>query len=134
MPDKTFHCSVITPEASVLETDASFAALPAHDGEIGILHDRAPLLCKLGLGELRLDTADGKRAYFIDGGFAQVVRNSVIVLTSEAIARADLSADQAQKDLDRADALPATSPREKEKRDHDRARAKTILRLVVRKT
>ena len=130
MADNTFQCSVITPEASVLETDATFAALPAHDGEIGVLRDRAPLLCKLGLGELRLDTADGKRAYFIDGGFAQVVRNNVIVLTSEAVERKDLSADEARKALEDADALPHADALDKEKRDHARARAKAMLRLA----
>lgn len=42
----TFHCSVVTPERAVLECEASFAAFPAHDGEIGIMPQRAPLLCR----------------------------------------------------------------------------------------
>jgi F0F1-type ATP synthase epsilon subunit len=55
---KTFRCSVVTPERVVLEAEARFAALPAHDGEIGILRDRAPLLVKLDVGRLRIETAD----------------------------------------------------------------------------
>ncbi len=35
----TFHCSVITPERAVLETEATFVAFPAHDGEVGILRE-----------------------------------------------------------------------------------------------
>src|SRR5258707_1528490 len=67
----TFHLSVITPERAVLETDATFAALPAHDGELGILKNRAPMLYRLGAGLLRADTVDGKCAMFVAGGFAQ---------------------------------------------------------------
>ena len=48
MATNTFHCSVITPERAVLETEATFVAFPAWDGEVGILHDRAPLLFKMG--------------------------------------------------------------------------------------
>ena len=62
-----FQCSVITPEAVVLETRASSASFPAHDGEFGILRDRAPLVCKLGIGVMRLDTPDGPQRVFLDG-------------------------------------------------------------------
>ena len=61
-----FHCSVVTPERAVLECEAKFVALPAWDGEVGILRGRAPLLCKLGIGRLRIETADGKRTLFVD--------------------------------------------------------------------
>ena len=36
-----------------LETTAEFVALPLYDGEIGILPGRAPLIGRLGYGELR---------------------------------------------------------------------------------
>jgi F-type H+-transporting ATPase subunit epsilon len=54
----TFHCSVITPERKVLECDATFVAFPAYDGEMGVLPRRAPLVCKLGIGPLRIETLD----------------------------------------------------------------------------
>jgi len=77
----TFHCSVITPERAVLETDATFVALPAHDGELGVLRNRAPMLYKLGTGELRVETPEGKHLLFVDGGFAQMVDNRLALLT-----------------------------------------------------
>ena len=86
----TFEGSVITPERKVLECQARFAAFPAHDGEMGILSHRAPLVCKLGIGILRVeatgsDVSDGQQAeprpgrhvLFVDGGFAQVVENTL---------------------------------------------------------
>jgi F-type H+-transporting ATPase subunit epsilon len=58
------------------------------DGELGVLHSRAPLIGRLGFGELRLQTGNSTQRYYVDGGFAQVRENVVTVLTSKAI-RAD---------------------------------------------
>nr|MDP9122840.1 F0F1 ATP synthase subunit epsilon [Acidobacteriota bacterium] len=80
----TFHLSVITPERAVLETDATFVAFPAHDGEVGILKDRAPLLFRLGAGVMRVEAPEGKRALFVAGGFAQMVDNRLTILTEQA--------------------------------------------------
>ena len=80
----TFHCSVITPERALLEADATFVAFPAHDGEVGILKNHAPLLYKLGVGVLRVETPEAKHAFFVDGGFAQMVENRLTLLTQYA--------------------------------------------------
>src|SRR5262245_46694532 len=80
----TFHCSVITPERAVLETDATFVAFPAWDGEVGILRNRAPLLYKMGIGELRVEAPEGNHVLFVAGGFAQMVENRLTLLTEQA--------------------------------------------------
>ena len=36
-----FHVVIVTPEQQVLDESVSQAILPAHDGEIGVLTDRA---------------------------------------------------------------------------------------------
>ena len=82
--EKTFTCSVLTPEKAILKTEASFASIPAYDGEIGIMHDRAPLLCRLGIGVVRLDTPEGPKKLFVDAGFAEVDNNNVTLLTEQA--------------------------------------------------
>ncbi len=83
--EKLLHCSVITPERKVLEAEATSVVIPAHDGEIGILFNRAPLLCELGRGSLRLDSpGEGVKRLRIEGGFAQVLVNEVTVLTEKA--------------------------------------------------
>ena len=48
----SYHLSVVTPEREVLAADVRFVALPAYDGEMGILARRAPLLTQLGHGLL----------------------------------------------------------------------------------
>ncbi len=82
---KDIKCSVITPEAQVVDTTATSVVIPAHDGLIGILFNRAPLLCQLGEGTLRIDGSDGiQRRFNVQGGFAQVLNNEVTVLTEKA--------------------------------------------------
>jgi F-type H+-transporting ATPase subunit epsilon len=100
-------CSVITPERKFLETTANSVVFPAHDGMIGILKDRAPLLCQLGSGPLRVEgTGGGAQELFIDGGFAQVLDNQVTILTERAIPAAELSREKAELALAAAEKMP----------------------------
>ena len=72
--------SVISPEASLYEGDATSVVVPAFDGEVGILTGHAPMMTLLGKGELRIDGASGKK-FTIEGGFLQVLGNHVRVVT-----------------------------------------------------
>ncbi len=104
----TFHCSVITPERAVLEADATFVAFPAHDGEVGILKNHAPLLYKLGVGLLRVKTPEGEQAFFVDGGFAQMVENRLTLLTEQARPAAEVDRAVVDRAREEARALPST--------------------------
>jgi len=62
---KQFRCQLITPDRAVLDVEATSVVLPAHDGQLGILQNRAPLVCKLGIGICRITTAAGTQSYFL---------------------------------------------------------------------
>ncbi len=124
-------CSVITPEEQVLEARATSVVIPAHDGQIGILENRAPLLCELGTGVLRIDTtSEGPKEFFVDGGFAQVLDNNVMVLTERAVAAEDLDRVAARQALAEAEQMPLTDLACVAARNKAIARAKTQLRLA----
>jgi F-type H+-transporting ATPase subunit epsilon len=89
--DKILKFVVVTPEQQVVEEIADSIVIPAHDGELGILPDRAPLMCELGIGQMRYRTGGQTRRLFIDGGFAQVYADNVTVLTEHAAAASDIS-------------------------------------------
>jgi F-type H+-transporting ATPase subunit epsilon len=93
------NCIVVTPEATALRTKARFVAVPLTDGEKGIGLGHAPLIGRLGAGELRLRTDDGTLRYFIDGGFVQVVNNEVSITTSRAIPATELASAVIQEQL-----------------------------------
>jgi F-type H+-transporting ATPase subunit epsilon len=80
-----FACVVVTPEQQVLNESLTQAIIPAADGLLGILTDRAPVLAKLKKGPLRLDLASGQTKLFqIDGGVAQMKDNKLTILTQTA--------------------------------------------------
>ena len=106
MASDTFHCSIVTPERAVLETDkASFVSIPAHDGEIGFLAGRAPLLCQLGIGVLRVEMGDEVEVFYVDQGFAQMAENNLTILTEQARRPSELERDQIQESLEKAQAM-----------------------------
>jgi F-type H+-transporting ATPase subunit epsilon len=131
----SFQATVVTPEQQVADETVTQAILPAHDGQIGILTGRAPLLIKLGAGPLRLDVAGGQsRTYFVDGGIAQMKDNKLTVLTDEATPANEIDAETAKAEYAEANARIATD--EKTKKDRDRAmrraRAKETLAAQTR--
>lgn len=126
----TFHCSVITPERAVLETDATFVAFPAHDGEVGILKDRAPLLYKMGIGVLRVETPEGNHTFFVDGGFAQMVENRLTLLTEQAKSVNEIDRAAAERALDEARNLPAKGETEIAARQRAVQRARVQIQLA----
>jgi F-type H+-transporting ATPase subunit epsilon len=83
MPD-TITCSLITPEQEVFEKEATYINLPAHDGQMGFMANRAPLLVKLGSGLLTVTGSGGDTKVQISGGFAQMKGNKLAILTDQA--------------------------------------------------
>ena len=77
------NVSVISPEAILYEGTTDSVVAPAHDGEVGILTGHAPMMALLGKGVLRLGGTSGQR-FNVDGGFLQVVDNTVRVVTEKA--------------------------------------------------
>ncbi len=98
----TFQCTVVTPERATLDCEASFVALPAWDGEIGILRHRAPLLCRLGIGLLRIESPQGNHRLLVDGGFAEMANNRLTILTSSAKRAEDLDPAEIEAGLETA--------------------------------
>src|SRR5438270_3947552 len=81
----TLQCVIVTPERAVLDQSVAFVALPMYDGDLGELPGRAPLIGRLGYGELRIRHGEQTQRFFADGGFVQVRANVVTVLTPRAV-------------------------------------------------
>jgi len=120
-------CIVVTPEETALETKADFIALPLFDGEIGLAANHAPMIGRLGFGEMRVKLHDKVTRYYLDGGFVQVSGNIVSVLTNRAIPAAQIDAQAAQLQLVQARGLPILTPEQEEIRDRELAQARGQL-------
>ncbi len=111
MADKTFTCKLITPEARVLDAAATYASVPMHDGQFGVMHQTSAVVGKLGPGELRVDMPGGQsRSWFIEGGFMQNVGDSLTVLASGATPVGELDAAEARAELAEANARKPAEP------------------------
>src|SRR4051794_595253 len=91
------QCVVVSPERALFDEPADFVALPMYDGELGVLPGRAPLIGRLGYGELRIRRGEMTKRFFVDGGFVQVVANTVTVLTSKAVPAEEIRPEKVQE-------------------------------------
>ncbi len=131
MAGKTFRCRLITPEARLLDEDVTYVNMPLHDGLAGVLPGKSPILAKLGLGELRVTSAEGgKRAYMLEEGFVQMVGGTLTLLARHATPVEKLSEEEARAELAEATARTSAAGREMGAITRDRERARLKMRLA----
>ena len=137
MPDpvaeKILRCVIVTPEKAVLDEKVDYVGLPMYDGDLGVLPGRAPLIGRLGYGELRLRRGESIQRFFVDGGFAQVNANTVTVLTDRAFKPAEIDVEAAQQVLNESVQILQT-PEEQEARHNAAERARAQLRMVEQRS
>lgn len=87
----TIRCKLITPEAALIDEEVNYASVPAWDGLVGLISGGAPLVAKLGMGQLRLDFPDsgsakgGSRWYYVQEGFMKFADNELTILANAAV-------------------------------------------------
>ena len=122
-------CTVVTPEKTEMKVDADSVVVPLFDGQLGILHGRAPMVGRLGFGLMKIKASGKESTYFVDGGFVQVTREGVYILTDRLLDPTKIDKDKAQSDFVKAMALPSNTPAlaQIKERAVDQARAKVRL-------
>jgi len=99
---------LVTPEKTLIDRSVRSLRFPLFDGQIGVLPGRAPLIGRLGTGELKIDGAADSERLFIDGGFVQIKGSVVTVLTNRALLISEIDAAKAEQELKAAmDLKPA---------------------------
>lgn len=127
---KQLQCVVVTPEKAVIDEPAEFVALPMYDGQLGVLPGRAPLIGRLGAGELRLQQHGTAQRLFIDGGFAQIRSDVVTVLTPRALPAEAIDPQAARQELTAAQAVVPKSAEEQDVRQKAEDRARAMIRVA----
>jgi len=128
-------CIIVTPEKTVLSQDATFVVLPLFDGECGILPGHAPLIARLGAGELRITGTNSQLTqYYVEGGFVEVFGDTVALLTMCALPAADLNLEASEQELEKElancdDSLVFSGIRQ-EKLNNNRARIRVARKMA----
>ena len=76
-----FHLKVVTPRRLLVEADVEAVFLPTLEGEIGVLPGHRPLFVGIGRGKLTYRSAGDEESFAVDGGYAQVQPERVVVMT-----------------------------------------------------
>ncbi len=107
----TFQVDVVTPESIVWSGEATFLLTRTSDGDIGILANHEPTMAALGTGVAEIEHADGRTSIALHGGFLQVYRNQVTLLSDRAEVSEEGDARQRAHALRQADeAEDSSSP------------------------
>lgn len=122
---------LVTPETTLLDEPVEALRFPLFDGQIGILPGRAPLVGRLGYGELVVETAGQRRSFFVDGGFVQVKGAVVSLLTNRALPSTQLNPREAEQLLREALQQRPRSEAEFILRDRQLERARQMKALAA---
>lgn len=109
---------IITPERTLPTIRGVRAILPGAEGELGILHRHAPLVCILVPGVVTITDPDHRqRRIAILGGAAQVLDDHIRVFTEQAADALNLREDILADALDELAQKPAeTTPAAQQQR------------------
>eukprot|EP00747_Dinoflagellata_sp_TGD_P019135 gnl/TRDRNA2_/TRDRNA2_126968_c6_seq1.p1 gnl/TRDRNA2_/TRDRNA2_126968_c6~~gnl/TRDRNA2_/TRDRNA2_126968_c6_seq1.p1 ORF type:complete len:141 (-),score=11.91 gnl/TRDRNA2_/TRDRNA2_126968_c6_seq1:6-428(-) len=107
----TIHVDIVSAEHEIYSGEAEMVFAPAEMGEVGIAPGHAPLVTKMGPGEVRVKDNEGNEsAFYVSGGMLEVQPKLVTVLSDTA---------QRAEDLDEAAVLKAKE--EAENAFHDKS-------------
>lgn len=121
---------LVTPETTLLDEPVEALRFPLFDGQIGVLPGRAPMVGRLGYGELKISGAGGERRFYIDGGFVQVKGSVVSLLTHRALPVGQLDAAEAEALLEEALRTTPRTEAEFAARDRDLQRGRRMRSLA----
>ena len=126
------RCVVVTPEQTVVDLQSDFVALPLFDGELGVAAGHAPLIGRLGFGELRIGREGSPQRYYVEGGFVQIADDVVSVLTQRAVAAGKLDRGTTEESLRAALGMKAAGDDQLARREKALAQTRAQLRVAHR--
>ena len=124
------HCIVVTPEKTELDIQATSVVIPLFDGQIGILPGRAPMIGRLGYGLMTVKSGSTTTQHYVDGGFVQVTREAIYVLTDRLLNPSKIDGNQAKADLETANALKSVTAEAFATKEKALSQARAKIRLT----
>ena len=98
----TFQLEIITPTQIFTEGQVSYVRAESPDGQFGIMAKHTPATIALGIGEIKV-VKDGKETFYAtNGGFADIQKESVLLLVETAEKISDIDMDRADSSRQRA--------------------------------
>ncbi|HQF14997.1 MAG TPA: ATP synthase F1 subunit epsilon [Thermogutta sp.] len=126
------ECVIVTPEKKVLQEPADAVIVPLFDGELGVFPQHAPLIGRLGAGEVRVRSGDDVKRFYVEGGIVEVFGKTVSIITTRAMKGSEIAPDKIHDELGRLATERVVGEESLEKRQHEYHRLKAMLRVARR--
>ncbi|MFI5386475.1 MAG: ATP synthase F1 subunit epsilon [Fimbriimonadales bacterium] len=98
-----FTLSVVAPDRSVVEDQATSVIAPGVEGYFGVMAGHVPLIAALKPGILEyLDATNQRHFVYTGGGFAEVTGEHVTILADEAARAQEIDVSDAERRLEQA--------------------------------
>ena len=81
---ENFAVEIISPDKSILKSEAAEVTIPSYEGQMGILKDHIPLITFLRPGLIMIKENSGEKFFFIEDGTVEFSNNNLLILTSTA--------------------------------------------------
>ena len=78
-----FTIEIITPDQSILKSEASEVTIHSYEGQMGILKDHIPLITFLRPGLILIKNQDEIK-FYVEEGTVEFSNNNLLILTSTA--------------------------------------------------
>jgi F-type H+-transporting ATPase subunit epsilon len=130
---KSLKVNIVTPEKVAWEADAVSVTLPGTEGYLGVWADHAPLVTGLvpGVITIRMNDAGDTRYLACSGGFVEISRNTVNIMTDSAEQAGEIDGDRAKAALERAKQRLSSHDADIDRARAERARERAEARLRV---
>ena len=79
---ENFAVEIISPDKSILKSEAVEVTIPSYEGQMGILKDHIPLITFLRPGLIIIKENSGEKFFFIEDGTVEFSNNNLLILTS----------------------------------------------------
>ena len=89
-----FKLEIISPEKTLMQTDAKQVTIPAFEGEMTLLKDHISLITFLRPGVVSIVSNNNLEKFYVEEGTVEFYDNKLLILSSSIINIKDLSNDQ----------------------------------------
>lgn len=126
MTEKKLRLQITTPQRPVLDKLVDFVALPAYEGEMGVLPGHTQYITKLNFGVLRYKESGNEEYFAIMGGLAEIAHDVVSVFAEDAALENEINEEEEKQKAAKAkSSLSAKDP------DIDMALAEMELKKAI---
>lgn len=100
MSENTLQFELVTPEKIAVSAQVEMVEVPGELGDFGVLPGHAPFMSIIRPGVVSVhESADSTNYYFIPAGYAEVNPEGCTVLAEHVRDMANVSSEQAEKEL-----------------------------------